>query len=583
MPKLTSVSLIVAALLVFSVAVASGAISATSASASVDLQLTTQEQQWLKENPIIIYGADEDFAPIDFLDAKGEVIGISRSFLEVIETYLGVTFVYRSDKWDRTLQKLDSGDVDFVNASVTAEREKTKLFTRELMFIPSAIITRKDNYTIQKPSDLIGMRVSTVEGWSWNDDLKVDYPEIILVPYPSLLEAFNAVAFGEVDATVQDLAVAGYVIELNKITTLKMAATYPLPLDLRFMVSKDQPELHAILDKAIAAIPKHQVDDIYSKWIYLKSVPFYQTEGFFIFLITVSVIILLSLAWSFFLKAEVSRQTHALKKSNDELESSIENLQVLQRQMVDQEKMAALGSLVAGISHEVNAPLGTILMAVTALESNTQQLATLFEDKELSISDLEEHLTDLTESLQILHRSTERAIDIMQNMKTLSADQMQDAREVFDLSDYMHKIKANLKYECRKKQVDLRIIVPDSLMVDTYPGILSQLFTNLILNSLIHGFEDRLGGTIEISVNVQDDSLIFHYRDNGCGMDAQTLERMYNAFFTTRKHHGGTGLGMHIVRSLVEQKFKGDIHCTSVYGQGTEFTITLPKETWSVH
>lgn len=544
------------------------------------IELTEQEQRWLDAHKVIVYGADADFPPFDFVDENGQVTGICRAYLNQIEKNTGIRFAYKADKWSSILSTLDEGGVDFVSASVTEERKKTKLFTRQYIIIPSAVITRKDNLSIQREDDIDGMRISTVEGWAWNQDLKNDHPKAVLVQYPSLLAAFNAVAFGEVDATVQDLATAGYVIEQNKITTLKMAASYDLPLDLQFMMRKDQPELRSILDKASAAISQEQIDAIYAQWIRLRPQPFYENPAVIRTGLITVLLILIILAWSITLKMEVNKRTRALKNTNEELERTIDDLHMLQRQLIDQEKMAALGSLVAGISHEVNSPLGVIKTVVSFLGERTKTVGEHLRDKSLSGGELQSYLEEASDSIDVMDQSVGKAIDLMQNLKTVAADQMMENREVFDVCAYLSKIRGNLKYECRKRQVEIRVECTDPLRIFSYPGAFSQVITNLVMNSLIHGFGEMTGGIISISEEFLDDTLLIRYRDNGCGMDTETMARMYEPFFTTNKGKGGTGLGMHIIRTLVVDKLAGEIECLSNPGNGVEFTIRLPKHSW---
>ncbi len=546
------------------------------------VSLTEEEKAWLEAHPILYYGSDEDFAPFEFMNDKGQLIGINKSFVDLVGQKLNVRVEVKPDNWTKVLNDLQAGEIDFISCSITEQRKKVMSFTSQYIVIPSAVITRRDQSKIQNSSDLKFARISTVEGWAWNQRLSASYPDATLVSYPNLLEAFNAVAFGEVDATVQDVATAGYLIEKNKITNLKMADKYEMDLDLQFAVKSTNSVLQSILQKGIAEITDEEIQAIYNEWITLKPAPFYENRNFItvmsIIIIIIIIIIAVTFLWSISLKFQVSRRTEALKKANADLVDSIESLHHVQRQLINQEKMAALGSLVAGFSHEVNSPLGIIATLSSNMKLQLQQTQALLDEGKLSKQTLIQYLSDSDENIEIIDRSVHSAIEMIRNLKTISVDQMTENREVFDLCGYMGKIKSNMKYECRKRQVELEIECMGNLMIDSYPGAFTQIFTNLIMNSLIHGYSEVLGGKISIQIEGHNDQLLIVYKDDGSGMSQETADRIYEAFFTTKKDAGSTGLGMNIVSTIVQKKLNGDITCSSVLGEGTTFEMKIPLE-----
>lgn len=540
------------------------------------ISLTEEEEAWLKAHPILYYGSDEDFAPFEFKNEKGQLVGINKRFVDLVGEKLNTQMEVKADNWTNVLNNLQSGEVDFISCSVTEQRKKIMSFTSQYIVIPSAVITRRDQTKIQSSTDLKFARISTVEGWAWNQRLSNSYPEATLVPYPNLLEAFNEVAFGEVDATVQDVATAGYLIEKYKITNLKMVDKYALDLDLQFAVKSSNPILQSVLQKGINEITDEEIKAIYNEWITLKPAPFYENRTFITVVSVIIILIIATFLWSISLKFQVNRRTEALKKANSDLVESIESLHYAQRQLIDQEKMAALGSLVAGFSHEVNSPLGIIATLSTNMMLNLQQTKALLDENKLSKQALVQFLTDADENMAIIDRSVQNAIELIRNLKTISVDQMTENREVFDLCDYMGKIKSNMKYECRKRQVALEIICTGDMLIDSYPGAFTQIFTNLIMNSLIHGYGEKSDGNILIQIDRLGDQLSIVYKDDGSGMPQETVDRIYEAFFTTKKEAGSTGLGMNIVNTIVHKKLSGDIQCASTQGIGTTFTMRLP-------
>lgn len=542
------------------------------------IELTNEEKEWIAQHPVIYYGADEDFPPIEYWGEDGQFTGISSEYIHLVEKSTGLKIVIIPENWTTVLNHLNTGEIHVTSASVTEERKKTMVFTKPYIEIPSVIITRKDNATIGVVSDLNHAKIATVEGWAWNQRLKIAHPDAEIIPYASLLEAFNAVAFGAVDATVFDVATAGYIIEKNKITTLQMAGYYNSTTDLTFVVKKENALLHRILDKGVRAISDEQEKVIYDRWIRIQAPAIYKNENFMRAVGITALLMLSIFAWSISLRQEVKRRTKELQEANAELVTTIDDLRDLQSQLVYQEKMAALGSMVAGISHEVNAPLGIILTTVSNLEYHLEKTKQKFESQELKKSEMTQFFNELGETTGILNRSVESAIDLMKNFKTMSVDQMNESRETFDLCDYIQKIKSNMRYECKKRGVKIMTSCHEHLMLNSYPGAFSQVLTNLILNSIIHGFEDQTNGEITIEVKEEDTQITLYYSDNGKGMDESTLNKMYDAFYTSKKKVGSTGLGMYIVKNLVTEKLGGDIRCSSQPGKGVVFKILISKE-----
>lgn len=542
------------------------------------LQLSEVEMKWLKAHGEITYGADEDYAPFEFVDKNGELIGVNIAYLDIIEKRIGVKIRRVSGKWSDTLAKLPAGEVDVISASITDERKKSMSFSTSFMDIPSAIIVRKDNTTIKAADDLSSARVATVEGWGWNDDLKQDFPNIELVPYPSLLASFNAVAFGEVDATVMDVATAGYVIEHNKITTLRMASEYPSITTLHFTVRKGDPILMGILQKAIDSISKEEIKVIYEEWVKPVSPSFYETREFAFAVGLLGILFIGMGTWTVSLRSEVRRRTEDLRATNEELEEIIAEMNSMERKLVEQEKMAALGSMVAGITHEVNAPLGIMVTGISVMENHLEKTKNALEENALKKSELMGFFSEMDEHVSLLNNSVTSAIELLNNMKTMSVDQMAEQKERFELCTYLNKVRSNLRYECKKRGATFEVVCDGPHQIESYPGAFSQIITNLVFNSLIHGFENKLGGKMRLEARLHGDVLEMVYEDDGVGITEETMDHMFEAFFTSKRQSGGSGLGMHIIKTLVEERLKGTISCESEYGKGIRFVMRFPVE-----
>ncbi len=259
-----------------------------------------------------------------------------------------------------------------------------------------------------------------------------------------------------------------------------------------------------------------------------------------------------------------------------ELEESLSFLRDTQKQLVEAEKMASLGGLVAGVAHEINTPVGIGITNNSFIEINARKILGLHREGRMRRSDFESFMELTLESVGSSLLNLNRAAELVQSFKLVSVDQALQERRRFDFREYVGEIVVSLRPRYRKggHRVDLHI--PEELVVDSYPGVFMQIITNLVTNSLIHGFGEEKNGRITISASREGEILILVYADSGKGMSEKVLENVFEPFFTTRRGKGGTGLGMHIVYNLVTQTLGGRIACESSEGKGVLFTLTVP-------
>jgi ammonium transporter len=276
------------------------------------------------------------------------------------------------------------------------------------------------------------------------------------------------------------------------------------------------------------------------------------------------------------LENHVALRTEELNLSNKDLRSALETLQQAQRQLVQTEKMAALGELVAGVAHEINTPVGVALTAASHLELQTQNVVREFEVGTLKRSSLERYIGHADESTKMLLANLIRASELVQSFKKVAVDQSSEARRTFAMRQYLQEILLSLRPKLKRTQHRVLIEGPDDLELNSFPGAFSQVVTNLIVNSLVHAFDNMEDGIIRIEFN-QDGSLaVLHYHDNGKGIDDQHLPRIFDPFFTTKRGQGGSGLGLHLVYNIVTATLRGTIECESEVGKGTHFIIRVP-------
>ena len=265
-----------------------------------------------------------------------------------------------------------------------------------------------------------------------------------------------------------------------------------------------------------------------------------------------------------------------LRKRNSELATSMETIQMTQDQLVESERMASLGSLVAGIAHDVNTPLGVSVTATSFLQDRIKTLQSTYDDKKLTSGIMSSFLSDAQQSITLLTNNVNRASDLISSFKQVAVDQTSKAVREINVSEYLTEVVQSLAPNFKRTSHTIDIHCPDDLSIRCAPGVLAQILTNMIMNSLIHGFEDKPKGAIKLEITKQGENLIIDYCDDGRGLDDAALERHFDAFFTTRRGRGGSGLGTHIMHNLVTQTLSGTIRAFSQLGKGLQYRITIP-------
>lgn len=255
---------------------------------------------------------------------------------------------------------------------------------------------------------------------------------------------------------------------------------------------------------------------------------------------------------------------------------SYTRLQATQKQLVTQEKMASLGSLVAGVAHEINTPLGICVTAASHLQTEFNLLSASYQQGGMQKSVFERFLQHFNDGLRILQSNTRRAADLVQSFKQISVDQSNDSVRDVELVGYIRDVLLSLQPQLKKHGCSVVLNAPEQLQLHTDPGAIAQILTNLVMNSLLHGLTDVAESQITLQLRAEQIDLHWHYSDNGCGLDAANLQRLFDPFFTTKRHQGGTGLGTHIVYNLVTVRLKGQIDVSSPAGAGLHYVIRLP-------
>ncbi len=279
-----------------------------------------------------------------------------------------------------------------------------------------------------------------------------------------------------------------------------------------------------------------------------------------------------------FLEERVEQRTRELAAANKELTEAMERLSQAQQQLIQSEKMASLGGLVAGVAHEINTPVGIGVTAASHLEAKTRIMLEEYRSGELKRSRLEAFLTMCDESTRMILSNLRRASDLIRSFKQVAVDRSTEERRVFRLREYLEQVLLSLRPYLKKTAIVVDLDCDPGLEIDSYPGVFSQILTNLVLNSLQHAFDPGQAGRIGIALAQEQDRLRFSFSDDGKGIAPEHLGKIFEPFYTTYRQKGGSGLGLSIVYNLVSRTLGGNILVASEPGQGTTFNINVPLD-----
>jgi PAS domain S-box-containing protein len=275
---------------------------------------------------------------------------------------------------------------------------------------------------------------------------------------------------------------------------------------------------------------------------------------------------------------ERKRGEQEMRKAKDAAEAALRNLRETQNSLIEAEKLAALGRLVAGVAHEVNNPVGISLTVASSLERKTALFAGEVARGDLRRSSLNDFLEASRDASSQLVANLNRAAELITSFKQVAADRNYSDQRVFDLGDLTEQVVMSLRPGLRKHHLTLTVDCQPNLSMNSYPGPYGQVLTNLFLNAVAHAFPNGGPGAVDITVRESGkDNVEIIFSDDGCGMSMDVRRRAFDPFFTTRRDQGGTGLGLHIVYSIVTSRLGGRLELDSEPGRGTRVQIILPR------
>ncbi len=268
-----------------------------------------------------------------------------------------------------------------------------------------------------------------------------------------------------------------------------------------------------------------------------------------------------------------------LIKEKTLLENTLNELKQTQNQLIQSEKMASLGRMVAGFAHEINTPIGVAITASSSMYDTQENIFKMLNQEEVEEDTLVQELKDLREASLLILKNLRRAGELVKSFKRTSINQSSDIVSLFSMYDIINDVIVSLNSIFKKTEIKIDFKCPLTLHIYSFPGAISQIITNLIMNSFYYGFKNgTLPGMITINVRKESQIIYIEFKDTGLGMDEKTQAKIFEPFFTTGRDIGGTGLGLFICYNITKNQLKGDISCHSSKGQGAIFNIQFPVE-----
>ena len=277
------------------------------------------------------------------------------------------------------------------------------------------------------------------------------------------------------------------------------------------------------------------------------------------------------------LQGQLASVNQELDRRRAEAEDALARLEETQESLVQSEKLASLGALVAGVAHEINTPVGIALSCASHLDDAVRDMRKLFEADDIAIDEFERFMSTASDTSRLVLANCERAAALIRSFKQVAVDRTSDERRPFDLAATVGETLASLRPGLRQGGHALEVDCPAGIGMDSFPGALSQVLTNLVINSLTHAFDTGRRGTLSLSARLEGEQVRLVYADDGKGIPEANIKRIFDPFFTTRRGAGGAGLGLHIAYNLATGPLAGSLTCDSKPAEGTRFTLLVPK------
>jgi len=539
----------------------------------VQIQLTTEEKNWLAQHPQIQVGIMNAWPPLDYVDQNRIPAGIGVEYLEAMNKQLGGRVVPIPAPFKENYDRVLNGQLDaLMDITERPDREALFNFTRPYIIIPHAIVGRKEGVHFNSEADLKGKTVALERGFFNVTHFRKNFPDVLIREYNSTSEALDAVSRGEADAYAGNRAVAIHLIEKELLNNLKLLGKLKEPKStLQIAVAKNNPILAGILDKALGSVPEAEQSAIYSKWVSLEYKHKVDYSILWKVVAAALAVVILFLLWNRRLGKEIAIR----KKIEEELQANQHRLEQLlfertvRASELEQAKEHAeaadkiKSAFLATMSHELRTPLNSIIGFTGILLQGMSGSINAEQAKQLSmVKNSANHLLSL--------------ISDVLDISKIEAGQLSVDSEPMDLSASIFKIVQTVRPLAENKGLDLSLdIAGDVAVAHGDQRRVEQILLNLLSNSL--KFTDQ--GRITVSSIRKGGFYLTAVSDSGIGISDEEIDRLFKPFHqvdsgTSRKFEG-TGLGLSICKKLAEL-MGGEVGVRSEYGKGSTFWFTLP-------
>ena len=503
---------------------------------STPIDLSPNEQKWLREHPVIRLAPDPNFAPIEWFNQHGDYNGITSDYVRLLEELLGIQFeIIHGSSWKDILEKTRKGEVDVLSAIIrSADREQYLAFTRPYFVAKRALFSNRGLSGIEELEDLQGYKIAVVQG-SWMDETLSVKPDMLINRFQDLSTALTATALGVTDVTGSALDAMAFTRRREGLTNLQLVGELPNDMLLSFAVNKDLSPLAGILDKALASINPLEAASIRSRWIeadepHFWEQPVYQYSalGLLTLLVTAMAAVVV---WNRTLNARVQERSTQLYEAR--------------MQLIQAEKMESVGRLSAGVAHEVKNPLAIIQMGADYLK-----------DVVSPGDGVHEVIADIEDAVQ-------RADLVIKDLLDFSHNDELELCPV-DLNVVVDEALRMVAHEFTRRNIATQVqLSADNPPVEMDANKIQQVFINMLMNAA-----QAIGKDGEVSISCgmaefegDENSAIFHpgetvlrltIIDNGPGISKDNLDKLFEPFFTTKPVGEGTGLGLSVSRNIME-------------------------------
>lgn len=530
------------------------------------LHLTAEEKAWLEAHPIIRVGIDHNWPPIESVDENGRHFGISASYLNLLEKKLGVRFEidYSRRLWGDSVKAVENKELDMLSrAAITDKYKHTLLFSRSYLKQSIVIVSNSDVGYVNDLGDLEGKKVAVVRSYATDDILRDRYPKIIPVMVDSSLEALKKVSSGEAYACIEGLGVVSYLIERHGLKHLKVVGETPYQYELAFAFRNDWEMLSSITDKVLSSLSPAEYQEVHGRWLVMdQDTPINYRLWWGIAGFVVLLFILIAYK-NRRLDTLVRQRTNELESFNqrlqEEIEKAVEKNRKQEKLLMQQAKMAEIGSMLEAIAHQWRQPLNILGISMTKLSLNCSMGGGQDASKVIEIAEAQiQYMSQTIDDFRNFFKQDRSRISV--NIDTMVSD-----------------VEALLGPLLVRKKIIIKREIDPAIEVLVYPNELKQVLINII-NNAREAIEHHKGTERIITVRCESDEryCTISIEDTGGGIPPAIVDKIFDPYFTTKFESQGTGIGLYMAKTIIEKHFLGKL---GVYNtaKGACFEIRLNR------